>query len=251
MSRDTDNSTAQFYAGWDVGAWNCDKNPRSRDAIVILDSRNQIVGKPWGWKNLRTQINDASSTDEWIKKLFDLCDTNVPDAPIHLTLAIDTPLGFSDSFRRLVENLESVDQDIGSSSANPYLFRDTELFLFRNEITPLSAIKDMIGSQATKGMHVLSKFAPQTSDCGIWSDGRQLTVIEAYPSACKGSSMMRNLRHHPPLGRDDIEDALTCALVAYVFGSDQEKLAMPPTSTSLQEGWIFFPKDVLRNEDPA
>lgn len=251
MSGDANNTTAQFYAGWDVGAWNCEKNSRSRDAIVILDSKNQIVGTPWGWKNLRTQINDASNTDEWIEKLFDLCNTSVPNEPFHLTLAIDTPLGFPDSFRRLVENLEPVGHDIGSSSTNPYLFRSTELFLFRNEITPLSAIKDMIGSQATKGMHVLSKFAPQTSDCGIWSDGKQFTVIEAYPSACKGSSTMRELRHHPPLGRDDIEDALTCALVAYLFGSDQEKLVMPPTGTSLQEGWIFFPRDVLQREEPA
>ena len=140
MSADTNNSIAQFYVGWDVGAWNCEKNPFSRDAIVILDSKNQIVGKPFGWRNLRTQINNASSTEEWVETLFGLCDAELPDSPFHVTLAIDTPLGFSDAFRRLVDHLESVDQEIGSSSTNPYLFRGTELFLFRNEITPLSAI---------------------------------------------------------------------------------------------------------------
>ena len=28
---------AYFSIGWDVGGWNCDKNQRSRDAIVILN----------------------------------------------------------------------------------------------------------------------------------------------------------------------------------------------------------------------
>jgi hypothetical protein len=28
-----------FCIGWDVGGWNCDHNPNSRDAIVILDVR--------------------------------------------------------------------------------------------------------------------------------------------------------------------------------------------------------------------
>lgn len=53
---------------------------------------------------------------------------------------------------------------------------------------PLSAIKDMIGSQATKGMHVLAKFAPKIERCGVWTDAAGFTVIEAYPSGCKGSA---------------------------------------------------------------
>jgi hypothetical protein len=45
----------------------------------------------------------------------------------------------------------------------------------------------MIGSQATKGMHVLTRFAPKIVECGVWSDGSNLTAIEAYTSACKSS----------------------------------------------------------------
>jgi hypothetical protein len=46
----------QFFIGWDVGGWNCDRNNKSRDAVVILDESRAIVGKPWRG-NLRKQIN--------------------------------------------------------------------------------------------------------------------------------------------------------------------------------------------------
>ena len=34
---------ATYYVGWDVGAWYCDKNAHSRDAIVVLDENKVIV----------------------------------------------------------------------------------------------------------------------------------------------------------------------------------------------------------------
>ena len=71
-----------------------------------------------------------------------------------VTIGIDTPLGFSESFIDLASRLEPATY-IGESETNPYLFRSAERFLFRHGIKPLSAIKDMIGSQATKGMHAL------------------------------------------------------------------------------------------------
>lgn len=30
-------SVFTHFIGWDVGAWDCDKNSNSRDAILILD----------------------------------------------------------------------------------------------------------------------------------------------------------------------------------------------------------------------
>lgn len=56
----------------------------------------------------------------------------------------------------------------------------------------------MIGSQATKGVHVLARFAPKVVECGIWSDGSNLTTIEAYSSACKRSETIRALRRPYP-----------------------------------------------------
>ena len=34
----------QFYLGWDVGGWNCDKNALSRDALVLLNAKGEWVG---------------------------------------------------------------------------------------------------------------------------------------------------------------------------------------------------------------
>ena len=47
----SDAKSLSFFIGWDVGGWNCDNIPNSRDAIVILDNNLVIVGQPW-WGNL-------------------------------------------------------------------------------------------------------------------------------------------------------------------------------------------------------
>jgi hypothetical protein len=229
--------------GWDVGGWNCDKNGKSRDAIVILDAELKLVGKPWR-DNLRTEINAAADGSDWINRLFCLCKA-VPPSHSRITLAIDTPLGFPDVFTRLVTRLDHAGE-IESSAKNPYLFRYTERYLFDHGLKPLSAIKDMIGSQATKGMHVLAKCAPNIQRCGVWTDGADLTAIEAYPSACKGSATVKSLRERfGLLGHGDLDDALTCALLAYLFAVRPDTLASPPESASASEGWIWVPQDSL------
>lgn len=209
----TEGSADSFFIGWDVGGWNCEKNRDSRDAIVIIDPKLTIIGIPWRG-NLRSYINEASSTKEFIRKLFSLCSDNLPTNIGHVTLAIDTPLGFSIEFVELLTNLRFV-EFIGSYNTNPYLYRQTELFLFKLGLSPLSAIKDMIGSQATKGIHVLAKFAPTMKRCGVWSDGERLVAIEAYPAACKNSWLIDTLRQkvaNHPIENQDKMDALTCAL---------------------------------------
>lgn len=242
-----------YYIGWDVGGWNCDKNGKSRDAIVVLDTAWQIVGKPWRG-NLRSTINAATDSEAFIHALFDLCgapadlalgaeDTKPPTPRI--TLAIDTPLGFSQAFVGLATGLQCVEPIVNSAS-NPYLFRRTERFLFEHGLTPLSAVKDMIGSQATKGMHALAKFAPHRTNCGVWTDNRHLVAIEAYPSACKTSPTMAKLHQsYPTLDHEDKTDALTCALVAYLFDQRREALAPPDVSVPPGEGWIWVPGDAL------
>ncbi len=66
----------EWFIGLDVGGWNCDNNPRSRDAIVILDARHEIVDTPWRG-NLRDTINSCSTSTEWIAELFKLCGSKV------------------------------------------------------------------------------------------------------------------------------------------------------------------------------
>jgi hypothetical protein len=233
-----------FYIGWDVGGWNCDKNGKSRDALVILDAGLNIVGQPWRG-NLRSAINEAGDSAEWVSKLFALCKAPTLSGCPQITLAIDTPLGFSEEFTRLVTQRIHAGE-VGNSATNPYLFRQTERFLFEHGLKPLSAIKDMIGSQATKGMHVLAKFASQTLRCGVWSDGKRLTAIEAYPSACKTSATVKGLQQpFGQLAHEDLDDALTCALLGYLFDTHPDKLISPGASVPASEGWIWVPKDGL------
>ncbi len=237
-----------FCIGWDVGGWNCDKNGKSRDALVILDAGLNIVGKAWRG-NLRTAINEAADSADWVSKLFALCKAPSSSGRPPITLAIDTPLGFSEEFTRLATQRGHAG-DVGRSVTNPYLFRQTERFLFEHGLKPLSAIKDMIGSQATKGMHVLAKFAPTIQRCGVWSDGAGLIAIEAYPSACKNSATVKGLQQRfGKLDHDDLDDALTCALLGYLFDARPDTLIAPSASVPMSEGWIWVPKDGIKGRD--
>lgn len=245
------DSALPIFIGWDVGGWNCDKNPASRDALVVLDAQRRILGKPWRG-NLRRVINQSADTADFIERMLGLCllkGCDYTDAPV--VLAIDTPLGFSMAFRRLLLEGQA-SGPIDNSSSNPYLFRRAEHFLFERGLAPLSAIKDMIGSQATKGMHVLASFAPQIEHCGVWIDGQQrLRAIEAYPSACKNSAVVAGLRAtsipvaDAGLGHADLDDALTCAVLAWMFQYQLEQLAQPEPEVDQREGWIFVPVDGL------
>lgn len=235
-----------FYIGWDVGGWNCDNNANSRDALVILDADLGIIGKPWRG-NLRAIINEASSGPEWIQKLFALCNSTSPNQARY-TLAIDTPLGFSDAFVGLITQQQHLEK-LGRSGSNSYLYRRTEQCLFERGLKPLSAIKDMIGSQATKGMHVLAKFAIQAIRCGVWSDDNQIVAIEAYPSSCKNSASVTALQKpYGKLGHEDIDDALTCALIAFLFDTRNETLLPPLACATMSEGWIWVPNDGLLDD---
>jgi hypothetical protein len=230
-----------FFVGWDVGGWNCDNNSQSRDAIVILDRTLQVVGVPWRG-NLRNLINAAPTTAEWLEGLFQLCGVTVTDEAMDVTMAIDTPLGFSEEFRNLVNRFEAV-HNVGNSPDNPYLYRQTERHLFRQGRRPLSPIKDMIGSQATKGMHVLAKFAPTPVSCGVWSDGNRFRAFESYPSATRDLEAIHGLRKGiPKMRHPDIEDALMCALVAHLFSARPEALEAPGPDVPVTEGWIWVPQ---------
>jgi hypothetical protein len=250
---------AHYFIGWDVGGWNCDKNRESRDALVILDVECRLVGTPWRG-NLRKSINEAATAREWLRRLFDYCRVDFPENHLQAVLAIDTPLGFSEAFSRLITCREYAGS-IEQSNTNTYLFRATERFLFNHGLTPLSPVKDMIGSQATKGMHVLAKFSPQVIQCGVWSDGDCLTAIEAYPSACKTSVFIQNLLLQYEMGErvdsperlwieaidhQDKRDALICALIAHAFAFSPAALAAPLASIHSAEGWIWVPKDALQ-----
>ena len=180
----------EYFAGWDVGGWNCENNPASRDALAVLamvDGTLSLIGKVFRG-NIRKQINRH---DTLAAILNECCGTSI-DSSDPVTIAIDTPLGLPKALTDLVQ-LRTFQKEMPESySANPYLYRQTELWLFGKNFSPLSAIKDMIGSQATKGMHLLAKLGLETSDaqCGVWAAGN-ITALETYPTPVMTSSILK------------------------------------------------------------
>jgi hypothetical protein len=132
---------------------------------------------------------------------------------------------------------------VGRSAENPYLFRDTERRLFAAGLSPLSAIKDMIGSQSSKAIHAVAKFAPITVSTGVWSNGGSFRVIETYPAACRGRMEPGDLDHDADAESvADIVDARICALIAHRFTVAPHTLEGPAADTPPSEGWIWLPK---------
>ena len=54
-----------------------------------------------------------------------------------------------------------------------------------------------------------------------------------------------------PLDHLDMEDALTCALVAYLYATSVDALCAPPEDIPEAEGWIWFPADVVRKRQDS
>lgn len=230
----------QYSVGWDVGGWNCDKNPNSRDAIVILDSDASIVGTPWRG-NLRQSILLAASAVEWVAALFELCGVSSPEKSCRVTLAIDAALAFPEAFLELVTKGVAAGPS-HVSSQNGYLFRYTERRLAAEGFPPLSPIKDMIGSQATKAMHVAAKFTRPTGVTGVWSDGAGLTLFETYPTVCRRAPLVCELTsRHEAIEKEDIRDAFVCATVAHLYANTPATMEHPTPEAPRAEGWIWRP----------
>lgn len=66
-----------MFIGWDVGGWNCDKNPTSRDALVVLDAAGTKIGQPWRG-NLRLTINAATTGTDFLTAILALCKLPPP-----------------------------------------------------------------------------------------------------------------------------------------------------------------------------
>ena len=76
-------------------------------------------------------------------------------------------------------------------------------------------------------------------------------MIEAYPSACKASALVQGLQ--APFGRlahEDLDDALTCALIANLFATQPAALMAPDPAVAVSEGWIWVPRDSLPTMEP-
>lgn len=230
-----------YYIGWDVGAWNCTKNSKSCDALVILNEDGQLEGTFRG--SLGDILRNAQRAEDLLMLFLKLCKLDYKKEKV--VMAIDTPLGYSQSFMELITQYNTSDLKSTEYIDNPYLFRKTEKHIFEakikrengKNIRPLSAVNDMIGSQSTKGIHFLSKFAPLISETGVWkSKDENLTVFETYPAVNREIEIPQELSAE----NDDIKDAYICARIAYQFDKFKHKLVPPDDDVIDKEGWIWY-----------
>lgn len=251
----------KYYIGWDVGGWHCDNNPRSRDALCVLELERDgptLIGAPWRG-NLRPELNQNEGPN-LVQAILGLCHVKV-SRPFEAVIAIDTPLGWPLSATQLFSGGPNVEvpEDFRQ---NAYLFRETERFLSCRGFKPLSAVKDMIGSQSTKGLHFLRAIRSQAVRAGVWEyrqEDTNIIVIETYPSPCEKSATFRRLFYSVEQAgpfqnqtatrgkahRDDVRDALRCAVIAWLYAEEARCLASPGPATCLSEGWIWIPQDAF------
>ncbi|MDD2479480.1 MAG: hypothetical protein PHS31_06280 [Victivallaceae bacterium] len=231
-----------YYVGWDVGAWHCDNNSNSRDAIAVLNEDNGFKFEKRSC--VREQLN-TESVACFLNKYFDSTEFKESDS---FYFAIDAPFGWSLAFQKLLrgEKVSFFDftntraRDKGEKKAkkmaidNPFLFRDTEQFVEGKIKKPLSAVQDSIGSQSTKAMFFLQKFGFIQSKPGVWKK-ENCTAIETYPSVVADKK-----------GIDDIADAKICARLAKLFATSPDELYHPDKNYIESEGWIWSPKKPLK-----
>lgn len=245
-----------LYIGWDVGAWHCPEAAdasKSQDALAII--RNEKLVGTWSG-NLRRSFEKVNSALDLIVLVSGLCGVGMPDESDAI-LAIDAPLAFPQSFLKLLSSGEErfcIDPKAlpRNRKENDYLYRSTEKVLFNRGFRPLSPVQDMIGSQATKAIHLLNACSLKLIQQGVWSDRKRLRVIEAYPTTCEFSNSVNTITAQALVGQEipksrDIRDALTCAAVAALFDRHLDQLITPnPAEYPIEEGWIWAPKDYNR-----
>jgi len=249
----------EIFFGWDVGGWNCDTNPKSRDAICALELQGN---EPRLIKARRTNVREALISGRGPAVVDALLDPlGVSSKERRVTIAIDAPLAWPSRMIRLVTADEIVDVP-READDNPYLFRKQELQMFRRErqegvrpVRPLSPVRDMIGSQSTKAIHFLRAAQLQPAGTGVWERG-STTAIETYPSASRDEDLKKrsdqllqqaqqqNPGERGEAWKKDIADAVTCALIAWLYRCDSERLESPGDASDPVEGWIWLPRTV-------
>lgn len=247
-----------LFMGWDVGAWNCDRG-RSRDALCVLTGSSfedlRFTGRPWRG-NLRGRIVGGPCPDALLEEAGLVAEDGT-----EVVVAVDTPLGWPAAFSKLLAGDVQLAPVSDAVPDNPYIFRRAEQALVQRGLfstgrTPLSPVRDMIGSQSTKGLYYLRNSAMIQTAPAVWQVG-DWTAIETYPAPVRTSSMLRphfdRLRSDSTLvartreGRNaeaDLHDALWCALVAASWTIARTRLVKPPEGGDIRsEGWIWLPSD--------
>jgi hypothetical protein len=246
----------RFRIGWDVGAWHCDNNRASQDALVVLEFDGHSprrIGSPWRG-NVRSILSENTGI-QLIHSFLRLCGVDANDR-FDAVIGIDTPLGWPQAAIALLNGEDQV--TVGPQEAhNPYTRRRTEAEIIEGNylhpngqrLRPLSVVRDQIGSQSTKGLHFLRAANLQSIGPGIWhsaADRNHVIAIETYPALATATA---NERFHQieselrdPNAHEDHRDALKCAIVSHLFGDLRDEIEGIPDSVPVAEGWIVRPR---------
>lgn len=231
----------KYYVGWDVGAWEC-KNRGSRDGILIINEKAQLIGKVFTG-NIKDELL-AHESSELISAIFKKCDvTRDPNSEI--IIAIDAVLAWPKMFQSLFQDdIITIDR-FENHLQNPMLFRVQESKL-PFEQRPLSPITDRIGSQSTKAIFFLKRLMKYSEglSTGIWSnDDLKISIIETYPKLLEKTGIKTSQIKGVNLRDGDQRDAYLCALLALEFDTNRESIQNPDKqSIDRNEGWIWYPK---------
>tara|TARA_E500000305_G_C4015267_1_gene235200 strand:+ start:469 stop:1407 length:939 start_codon:yes stop_codon:yes gene_type:complete len=268
---------AEYFIGWDVGAWKCSAGRKnSCDAIVVICGQN-IIGHYRA--NISRTLQDLATQpkenriESFINKWFSLTcgdeNSHRYDPKDQYFVAIDTPLGWPKDFKTLLDGKLPKDwtyDHSGSNIQNTLLFRYTEK---QKLASGLSAIVNSIGSQSVKGLLLLEILNAKLESWGIWKAGN-VVFLETYPKAClirpkfmnwiqglhlnhslvnkfktlisKNSTKYRDICVIP----EDLFDAGVCACVAKAFSEGFPPLVTPSAEDPVKyksEGWIFYPDE--------
>lgn len=247
----------RYYVGWDVGAWHCDRNAESRDALVVLTDEPAgliPVGRPF-WGNLRPDLS-AHCGPELLSAILGRCDVPLAGAE-HVVVTIDTPLAWPTAALRLLASGTTAAVPEASQD-DPYLFRQSERLLFQHGYRPLSVVRDMISSQSLKGIHTLQRLGARQERVGVWTlraGSLQVDLIETYPApyaklADRRDAQLETLVAQIPPTKgsaarlQDTRDALFCAWLGSRFLHARESLLPPDADAPTDEGWIWLPREV-------
>ena len=129
--------------------------------------------------------------------------------------------------------------------------------LFKVGYRPLSTVRDMIGSQGTKGVHFLLRAQLRPSGIGVWTNSdRTVTELETYPAAARrdvdvdrltsrllAELLGRERQQRSDVWQRDARDAITCALVAWLHRRHLSRgtLGRTHSSSSMRDAGISEP----------
>ena len=239
---------AKYYVGWDVGAWHCDKNKNSKDAIVIQEENSNEVFLFYG--NVKNFFS-VKSLDDFFKVIFPDC---IAAGENEYNIAVDAVLGWPEKFIALItgkkEEINTKEIPV-SKIENHFLLRECERELCGLGIQPLSSVQDMLGSQSTKVLFFLHKFDFCNQE-GVWTKDNS-KVYETYPAIIakrlndwpkvtqfyhqvSRNGVVVSQVYKPQGEHQDFKDALL-ALAAIKNG-----FQVPERPINKIEGWIWLPK---------